>query len=246
MSRMADDRIETLLAEARSFLGQGRHRAAGDAFGRVLLHDPAHREARAGHACAQAELAEERRRLDAALEEARDAAARGDGEHARALAEEVLRGAGDRDAALALLDRLDAPSVPGVVVSARDTGAIPVGPASPARTTRPRRFRRALGAAWMLAFALLAAVAVSGWESHVARLTGAPLPAAHQAPPSTHYPAPTAGERAVAQARAHIQHGDPRGALAALEAVSPDDPAYPFAAQIRAQADRELVEERRR
>ena len=246
MSRVADDRIEMLLAEARSFLGQGRHRAAEDAFGRVLLHDAAHPEARAGRACAKAELAEERRRLDAALDEARIAVERGDGARARELAEEVLRGSGDRDAALALLDRLDTPDVPAVVVSARDTGTLPVGRPSVVRATRPRRWRRALGAAWMLAFAVLAAAAVSGWESHVARLTGAPLPNAHQPPPSTHYPAPTAGERAVAEARAHIQHGDPRGALAALEAVRPEDPAYPFAAQIRAQADRELVEERRR
>lgn len=246
MSRVADDRIETLLAEARSFLGQGRPRAAEDAFGRVLLHDPAHDEARAGRTRAEAELAEERRRLDATLDEAGAAAERGDDARARALAEEVLRGGGDRDAALALLDRLDASARPGVVVSARDTGTIPVQRPAVVRAAPPRRWRRALGAAWMLAFALLATAAVSGWESHVARLTGAPLPAVHQAPPSTHYPAPTTGERAVAEARAHIRRGDPQGALAVLAAVRPEDPAYPFAVQIRAQADRELVEERRR
>lgn len=245
MSRVPDDRIETLLAEARTSLGQGRPRAAEVAFGRVLLHDPAHDEARAGRTRAEAELAEERRRLDAALHEAGTAAASGDDARARLLAEEVLRGGGDRDAALALLDRLDAPAVPGVVVSARDTGTIPVGRPAAVRATPPRRWRRAVSAAWMLAFATLAAAAVSGWEAHVAWLTGAPLPGAHQAPPSTHYPAPTAGERAVAEARAHIQRGDPGSALAALAAVRPEDPAYPLAVQIRAQAGRELVKERR-
>lgn len=246
MSRAHDPRIETLLSEARGSLADGRHRAAEDAFGRVLLHDPAHDEARAGRERASAALAEERRRLDAALDDARRAAEEGDLPAARALAEEVLRGGGDRDAALGLLDRLDAAGVPGVVLSARDTGAIPAGRPAPARRAPRRRWRHALTAAWMLAFALLAAAVVSGWEMHVARLTGAPLPGAHQAPPVTHYPAPTPGERALAAARARIEHGDPQGALVALDGVRPEDPAWPLAVQIRAQADRALTQPRRR
>lgn len=243
MSRVADDRIETLLAEARSLLEQGRHRAAADAFGRVLLHDPQDSAALAGRARAEAALAEERRRLDVALHEAHAAAQRGDVAAARALAEEVLRGAGDRDAALALLDRLDA-GLPGVVVSARDTGTIPVGRLSETRVAPPRRFRRALSTAWVLAFVALTAAALSGWEAHVARLTAAPLPATRDVPPITRYPAPSAGERAVTEARARLQRGDAAGALAALAAVRPEDPAYPLAAQMRAQADRARAEER--
>lgn len=243
MSRVADDRIESLLAEARGLLAQGRNRAAEEAFGRVLLHDPAHAAARDGRGRAEAALAEEQRRLDALLHEARDAALRGDEAAARTLAEEVLHGDGDRDAALTLLDRLDAPALPRVVVSARDTGTIPLGIPSPTGSAPTRRWRRTVSAAWVLAFTLLTAAVVTGWESHVARLTAAPLPELVQAPPVSHYPAPTAGERAIGEARGHIQRGQPQRALAALAAVRPEDPAYPLAVQLRAQADRALAAE---
>lgn len=240
MSR--DPGLATLLDDARRFLAEGRFRAAEDAFGRVLLHDPAHADARDGHARAAAALAEERRRLDAALDEASRAAADGDAPRARALAEAVLRGGGDRDAALQLLDRLEA-ARPAVVLNAGDTGAFPGEGVADRRRAHQRPWRRALTAAWAVAFVLLSGAVVSGWERHVARLTRTPLPDPGSAPPATHYAAPGPGEQALASARAHIERGDPRGALLALARVAPEDPAYPLAQQLRAQADRALAGE---
>ncbi len=239
MSR--DPGLTTLLDDARRLLAAGRFRAAEDAFGRVLLHDPGQAEARAGRTDAASALAEERRRLDVTLDEARHAATSGDALGARALAEEVLRGGGDRDAALSLLDRLDLTRLPGVIVSARDTGVLPPPPRRSARPPRARAWRRTLTIAWASALTLLASVAVFGWEAHVARLTRAPRPDAHLAPPATHYPAPTAGERALVAARADLERGDRPAALAALAGVRPEDPAYPLALQLRARAERALA-----
>jgi tetratricopeptide (TPR) repeat protein len=239
MSR--DPGLDSLLDDARRCLADGRFRAAEDAFGRVLLHDPAHVGAREGRARAAAALAEERRRLDAVLEAARAAIEAGDAPRARALAQEVLRGGGDRDAALHLLDRLETAARPGIVLDSGDTGSFASSPVLAPHPLQRRPWRRAVTAAWALAFALLAAVAVSGWESHVARLTGTPLPGSRLAPPATHYTAPSQGERALADARAHIDRGDARQALIALDRVRPEDPAYPLAQQLRAQADRTLM-----
>ncbi len=238
MSR--DPGFTSLLDDARRLLAAGRFRAADDAFGRVLLHDPEQPEARAGRAQTSAALAEERRQLDLMLDAARRAAAAGDAGGARALAEEVMRGGGDRDAALALLDGLDAPHWPGVVVSARDTGVVPLPTRPVAQQAKPRAWRRTLTIAWALGLTLVATVAVAGWETHVARLTRAPRPDAHLAPPATHYPAPTAGEQAVTQARAELERGAPARALQALATVRPEDPAYPLARQLRSQAERAL------
>jgi len=74
----------------------------------------------------------------------------------------------------------------------------------------------------------------SSWEGLMARLAGAPAPAAAllPAPPAEATP----GERAIAEARRLGERGDLAGALAALDSVLPQDPAYPFARHLRGQA----------
>jgi hypothetical protein len=76
----------------------------------------------------------------------------------------------------------------------------------------------------------------------MARLAGAPAPVGPVAsPPSSWAATPslsaaTPGERAISEARRLGERGDLAGALAALERVMPQDPAYPFARRLHGQA----------
>jgi DNA-binding response OmpR family regulator len=51
---------------------------------------------------------------------------------------------------------------------------------------------------------------------------------------------PTGGERALAEARRRLDAGDAAAALVVLDRVGPQDAAYPFARQLRQQAERAL------
>lgn len=96
--------------------------------------------------------------------------------------------------------------------------------------------RRALASLWVLLLAVLASSVTSTWEGLMARLAGAPAPAG---PPSTtpsSLSAATPGEWAITEARRLGERGDLAGALAALDRVKPQDPAYPFARQLHGQA----------
>jgi len=93
--------------------------------------------------------------------------------------------------------------------------------------------RKVLASLWALALSVLASSVASSWEGLMARLAGAPAPAALlPAPPAEATP----GERAIAEARRLGERGDLAGALAALDSVLPQDPAYPFARHLRGQA----------
>ena len=110
---------------------------------------------------------------------------------------------------------------------------LPGDPTS-ARRSGPAWPRRALASLWALVLAVLAGSVASSWEGLMARLSGAPAPAAAllSAPPAEATP----GERAIAEARRLGERGDLAGALAALDSVLPQDPAYPFARHLRGQA----------
>jgi hypothetical protein len=168
-------RTEALLQEGWRLLAAGRGSEAGDVFGRVLLLDPRHAEARRGLARARRATAEEHRGLDARIDEALGALGAGDGERARALLEEVVARGGDRDRALALLDRLaphrgriEASAPPPAAPERERPGAAARGATLP--------WRRALVTAWAVALALLTAGLVLGWDRLLAELTRAPAP----------------------------------------------------------------------
>jgi len=72
------------------------------------------------------------------------------------------------------------------------------------------------------------------------RLTRAPSPSSRPAPPASSLAAPTHGERAVADARRLLDQGEAATALALLDRISPDEPAYPFARELRRQAEAAL------
>jgi hypothetical protein len=174
LNATAEDRVATLLAEGWECLRQGRAREAADAFGRVLLQDPAEPRAREGLERARAGLAEQSRELDAMLAEAHAAADSGDLVRARALLEDVIRLGGDRDRAAAILDRL------------RDSGAtLVLGAGARTRSVladlagerhAPSWSRRALVAGWAIVFALLAGVVSLSWDHLLSRLVRTPEP----------------------------------------------------------------------
>jgi hypothetical protein len=243
MGRLHDDHIAPLLMEADGCLRAGRYRDAEQAFGRLLLLDAHHAAARAGHAKAAAALAEEQRHLDASLAEARALWGAGRPVEARALLDEVLLRGGDRDAALALLDRMTHER--GPAHAAMQANGPNEAPAVVLGKPLPRRvWRRVLATAWLALFLLLGVGVASAWDELVGRLTD--LPGARSAAPASVVGVPTPGEQALRLARRALERDDPATALAALADVTPDDPVYPMSEQIRAQAKRAAGERGRR
>lgn len=108
------------------------------------------------------------------------------------------------------------------------------GEEAPPRRHASRAWSRGL---FVVACAASLAVATAGaaarWDGLVASLARAPVPRAEMVAPASGLPAPDPGEQAVAEARSRIEAGDTAGALAALDRVSPEQPAYPFARRLR-------------
>jgi hypothetical protein len=228
-----NDRIRGLLAEGRGLLEAGRAPEALDVFGRVLLQYPDHADARRGVAEARAAATEARRLLDERLDEAHRIAGAGHRDAARGMLEEVLARGGDRDRAHDLLDRLDP----------RGGRVQPAGPPMEPEPS-PRGARAGPSSATRRAFVVLCAAAMtsfgvgvaSSWERLVDRLARTPAPSFSPGPgPSQPSAAPTEGERAISEARRLVERGEDDEALAVLDRVSPHEPAYPFARQLRDQ-----------
>jgi hypothetical protein len=233
-------RRQSLLDEGWKLLSSGNARGAADLFGRVLLQDPACSEARRGLAHAHIADAEHVRRLDAELDRAQRVAEAGDHAVARALLQSIVEQGGDRDRAHAALDRLDVRG--GRVDDERLAGDGASGPAgsdldlSGARAwTRPAL---ALGCAF--GFMLLAVGVDARWDGLIQALEGAPRPASAATPGPPAVAPLSKGEQALADARRLMEQGDAAGALRALDGVRPEEPAYPFARQLRSQAESAL------
>jgi hypothetical protein len=241
LSETAPDPVHAWLARGLELLERNQGREAADLFGRVLLRDPKNAEAVRGLSRARACAHETERALDALLDQAGRALEAGDVARARTLLEDVVSQGGDRDRAHAMLDRLDtrAGSLHGLGLPEEGPPSVP--PAPPRRTW----VRPALIAAWAAAFASLAVGLESSWDRLLVSLERTPSPTSRPGPPTTQVPVPTAGDRALAEARALLDRGDAAGALAALDRVSPQEPAYPFARQLRTHAAAVLRQESR-
>lgn len=231
------ERVQGLVSEAAALLEASRPREAALVFERVLLQDPEHTEARRGLVLARARAGELERELEEKLEAARDSAQAGDLQAARGLLSDVIRLGGDRDRAHEMLDRLDARG--GLVAPAGD--AEPLAADAP-RSARPRRPPRAwwsrtvFATACGVAFAAVTTTVAASWDHLLGRLERRPSPASYAVTSVPLPPAPP-GERALAQARQRLEHGDVHGALSALGTIRPDDPVYPFAVQLRQRAE---------
>ena len=235
MTRIQRHRLRRLLDEGRELLGRERGREAADVFGRILLLDPENAEARRGLEQARASATESERVLEAHLREAEAAFAAGEDQRARSLLDEVIRQGGDRDRARDLLDRLDCR--PGRLHARNGIGAS-TGEAPEGRSIEPPAWsRRVVIGGWVVVFGLLATGVASSWDRLLDRLGRAPSPSSLPAAPPTSLAAPTLGEQAVADARHLLDQGETAAALAVLDRVSPDEPAYPFARELRRQAE---------
>ena len=179
-------------------------------------------------------MAENERRLDVALEDARRAVEAGENDRARQLLERVVREGGDSAPALALLDRLDART--GRLDSLTQWWSSAVSPTGRPAGRRPTPFwRQALVGAWTLVLVTLAVSLAFSWDRLVDTLVSTPAPTSAAAPPGAAEPEVTAGEIAVSRAREMVARGDLTTALVVLDGVSPGDAEYPFARRLRAQ-----------
>ena len=220
-------------------MSRERGREAADVFGRILLRDPENAEARHGLEQARAATVEAERVLATRLQEAEGALAAGEDEKARALLDEIIRKGGDRDRARDLLDRLD--RRPGRLNTGRGLGTSAGEAEDGASAATPAWSRRAVIGGWVVVFGLLATGVGSSWDRLLDRLGRAPSPSSQPAPPATSVAAPTPGERAVADARRLLDQGEAAAALMVLDRISPDEPAYPFARELRRQAEAALL-----
>jgi hypothetical protein len=229
-----------VIGQAWTLLRAGREHDAADLFGRLLLQDPDCAEARRGLSDARAAAAERARRLDAGLDQARRAAHGGDPDSARALLEHIVDEGGDRDRARAALDKLDVRAGRLEQDPALESVAAP----SPRRTLpaphAPLWARRALAAGCAAAFALLAAGVDARWDGLIRVLERTPRPQSAATPAALPMAPLSPGEQALVEARRMMDQGDTAGALRALDAVPPEEPAYPFARQLRTQAESAL------
>jgi hypothetical protein len=226
------ERIQGLLAEGWRLLEAGRARESALIFGRVALVEPADAEALRGLAAARAAITESERLSDERLAEARRAADRGDTASARAALHEVIAEGGDRDHAAALLDRLDDRE------GRLDPAAPPPALSGPIVVPRPSAVswsRRAFAAVATAVLVALGAGVFSSWDRLLSGLTRPPAPRPQAEAGSA--AADRAGERALAEARRHMDSGNVAAALAALDRVGPQEPSYPFARQLRQQAE---------
>jgi hypothetical protein len=228
-----------MIGQAWSLLQAGREGDAADLFGRLLLHDPDCEEARRGLADARSAAAERARRLDAGLDQAREAVHAGDPATARALLEHIVDEGGDRDRARAVLDKLDARSGRVEADLADDAAAAPSARLG-ASAQAPAWARRALAAGCAAAFAVLAAGVDARWDGLIRVLERTPRPQSAATPAALPMAPISPGEQALADARRMMEQGDTAGALRALDAVPPEEPAYPFARQLRTQAETAL------
>jgi hypothetical protein len=146
---------------------------------------------------------------------------------------------GDRDRALAALDRLDGRG--GRVEPDLIAGdATVAGAPAPSSARASSWTRRALAAGCAACFAVLAAGVDAQWDGLIRVLERAPRPHSAATPASSAVAPLSAGEQALADARRMLEQGDTAGALRALETVRPEEPAYPFARQLRTQTQSTL------
>jgi hypothetical protein len=235
-----NDKIEGLVAEGRALLAAGRPRDAALVFERVLLLAPGDPDARAGADAALAATAERDRDLDARLDDVETRIGKGAHSDARAILDAVVRDGGDSHRAAALLDRI--PMARGWFSLHRSDADNPL-PSLPVRSSSSRS-RTILGLSCGAFFLLLGVAVAANWDTLMRRLQQAPRPQRAAVTLSAD-PRLSLDDRTIAAARRHLEDGDPARAVALLDSVHPQQPSYPFARQLRGQAERALGQPRR-
>lgn len=234
-----EDRVAQLISQGWTLLQEGHATDAINAFGRVLLRDPTHREAQRGLQEARRLASELERVSDARLDEAALALDAGDLDRARALIEDVVERGGDRDRARSLLDRAD----PRAGRLTDVESLIPPASAHEEMENDRRRgtsWRAVLGGVWVVVLAGSMVGLALSWEPLVSRLTRPPSP--HNEVTSSLIPGTplSRGEQVMEDARRRLEAGDPAGAMAVLAQVAPEEPVYPLAVKLRHEAETAL------
>lgn len=152
-----------------------------------------------------------------------DAAQSASAEHDRVLEER-----------LAAAERIPVPGGWFTLRRSDGEGRIAAAPAG----SPPGRSRTMLGVACAASFVLLGAGVGASWEGLMRRLAQAPTP--EGAAVAVTEPGPRAEDQTIAAARRLLEDGDPARAVALLDSVHPHQPSYPFARQLRGQAERAL------
>lgn len=205
----------------------------------MALREPADPAARQGLSAAEDAIAERHRLADEALAAAVEALEDGRAEEARAFTDAGLAAGADPERVHALLDQLNPPR------SARSRFAIfresepSDTPTHESAAHRASRRRSAFALACALTFVGLGAGVGVLWERAMMRLAAPPVPRM-TAPPAPGAAATVMSDGTIAEARRLLDAGDAAGAVAVLDRVQPAEPAYPFARQLRAQAERAL------
>jgi hypothetical protein len=232
-----DRRLKDLLAEGEAALEESRADRAADLFGRALLMSPQDAEAQRGVEKARAAVEEQQRLREAQVAEAESALARGAFTEATRIVEALRTQGADDDRVQGLQDRLDGRS--GRVTQASVGSPFPWPAEAPASSrSRTAWSRLVMAAGWAAGLSVLATGVASSWESLVVRLERTPMPQAAQAGvPTTVVPQTTRGERLLVDARRLLDAGDAAAALATLDQVVPEEPAYPLARKLRDEAE---------
>jgi hypothetical protein len=103
------------------------------------------------------------------------------------------------------------------------------------------RSRLVLGVTSGALFVMLGAAVAGNWNGLMRRLAQAPVP--HEtAIALTAQPAPRTDDQTIAAAQRLLAAGDAARAVELLDSVHPQQPSYPFARQLRGQAERALRE----
>jgi hypothetical protein len=229
-STVAADRMRALAAQGRELLEAGRFREAALVFERVLAHGPADEDARHGLERARTLAAEAQRRFEEQLNEGDAALLRGERDLARRTFEDLLEEGAFPDVVVARLEKLDERG--GLVTLGAARGGEGDDDAR-AAGAGPLLSRRAFATFWCLLVLALGGGVAFSWEPLLSSLVEAPAPSARQPASASRLPEPTPGERALREARERVEHGELAEALRVLDAIGPQDAAYPFARQLR-------------
>lgn len=236
MKSIQDRRLEDLLVEGGTALQGGQPSRAHEFFSRALLLDPENALARHGAAKARAALEEEQRVLESRVAEAESALTRGAATEASRIVEALHAEGTDDDRVQGLRDRLDGRT--GRVSPNNGAAPFPWPAEAPALSRKHRAWSRLLVAAgWTAGFALLATGVASSWDNLLGRLERTPMPQAEAGAPVTVVPQTSRGERLLVDARRLLDAGDAAAALATLDQVVPEEPAYPLARKLRTEAE---------
>lgn len=235
-----DPRIDALLSEGLEHYFEGRFEHAIHLWTRVMFLDRHHASARAYIERARGALAERQRRAEEALQLAAALVEQGRAREARATLTDVITAIGDDERTAGVRARLE--RLERVSGAAPRIHAAPVPPRSVWTTVRRWanyrvRFRHVLAALAVVTVAVT--VTSPGVRSRLG--WAAPAVATPTATSALGVPVLSAGDVALARARALYARGRLTDALGALDRIGPEQPERTDADRLRVEIQRVLL-----